>query len=85
MSVRSQTSARRPPAPRQPTGDADAYSLPEFCERHRISLQLFYKLMQQGLAPATFHVGTRVLVSREAAARWRAEREAADAAEALSA
>ena len=68
---------RRSLAASQPTGEADAYSLSEFCQRHRISLQLFYKLVTQGQAPATFRVGTRVLVSREAAARWRAEREAA--------
>jgi hypothetical protein len=61
--------------------DADAYSIDEFCKRHRISVQLFYKLKPQGLAPATFNAGTRVLVSKEAAARWRAEREAASAAE----
>ena len=63
------------------TGDVDAYSLAEFCRRHGISLQLYYKLAQQGLAPATFYVGTRVLVSKESAARWRAEREAASAAD----
>jgi hypothetical protein len=64
------------------TVEADAFSLAKFCRRHGISLQLYYKLAQQGLAPATFNVGTRVLVSKEAAARWRAEREAASAAEA---
>jgi hypothetical protein len=45
-------------------GDADAYSLAEFCERHRISLQMFYKLKSQRLAPRTFQVGTRVLISK---------------------
>ena len=54
---------------------ADAYSVEEFCGRHRISVQLFYKLKPQGLMPATFNVGTRVLISREAAAAWRRERE----------
>ena len=54
---------------------ADAYSVDEFCARHRISPQLFYKLKPQGLMPATFNVGTRVLISREAAAAWRRERE----------
>lgn len=58
-------------------GDLDAYSLAEFCRRHSISLQLFYKLVTQGIAPVTFRVGTRVLVSKESAARWRAERERA--------
>ena len=63
---------------RKPTnaGDyADAYTVDEFCARHRISPQLFYKLKPQGLMPVTFNVGTRVLISREAAAAWRRERE----------
>lgn len=54
---------------------ADAYSIHEFCARHRISPQLFYKLKPQGLMPATFNVGARVLISREAAAAWRRARE----------
>ena len=54
---------------------ADAYSVDEFCARHRISPQLFYKLKPRGLMPVTFNVGTRVLISREAAAAWRRERE----------
>ncbi|MDI3567311.1 hypothetical protein [Bradyrhizobium sp. Arg816] len=55
--------------------DADAYSVEEFCARQRISPQLFYKLKPQGLMPVTFNVGTRVLISREAAAAWRRARE----------
>jgi phage terminase small subunit len=62
-------------------GDIDAYSLAEFCRRHSIWLQMYYKLAQQGLAPATFKAGARVLISKEAAARWRAEREADSAAD----
>jgi hypothetical protein len=54
---------------------ADAYSVGEFCARHRISPQLFYKLKPQGLMPVTFNVGTRVLISREAADAWRRARE----------
>ena len=58
--------------------EADAYSVEEFCRRHRISVQLFYKFREQ--MPRTFNVGSRVLISREAAAAWRREREqAADA------
>jgi hypothetical protein len=56
---------------------ADAYSVGEFCARHSISPQLFYKLKPKGLMPATFKVGSRVLISREAAAEWRREREIA--------
>ena len=32
--------------------DADAYSVEEFCARHRISPQLFYKLKPKGLTAA---------------------------------
>lgn len=61
----------------KPAIDADAFSINEFCARHRISRQLFYKLKPQGLMPATFTLGTRVLISREAAAAWRRAREVA--------
>jgi hypothetical protein len=57
--------------------DADAYSVDEFCARHRISVQLFYKNRNQ--MPRTFNVGSRVLISKEAAAAWRREREQAQA------
>ena len=59
---------------------ADAYSVEEFCARHRISAQLFYKLKPLGLMPVTFNVGARVLISREAAAAWRRARELASRA-----
>jgi hypothetical protein len=59
-------------------GDRDAFSVEEFCKRHGISVQLFYKLKAE--MPVTFRVGTRVLISVEAAAHWRAEREAAGGA-----
>jgi hypothetical protein len=54
---------------------ADAFTVSEFCARHRISVQLFYKNRKQ--MPRTFKVGTRVLISKEAAAAWRREREMA--------
>jgi hypothetical protein len=57
--------------------DPDAFSVPEFCRRNGISLAMFYK--RPDLMPATFSVGKRRLVSKESAARWRAEREAAAA------
>ena len=55
--------------------DADAYSVGEFCARHRISVAMFYKIRKQ--MPRTFNVGARVLISKEAAAAWRRERERA--------
>jgi hypothetical protein len=63
--------------------EGDAYSIQEFCKRHRISIQLFYKYEND--MPDTFNVGKRRLISREAAARWRAEREEAGAAKAVKA
>ena len=60
--------------------EADAFSIAEFCKRHRISPQLFYKFKAD--MPVTFRIGTRVLISREAAARWRAQRERASKTEA---
>ena len=55
--------------------EVDAFSVAEFCKRHRISPQLFYKFKDQ--MPATFRIGTRVLISREAATACRRERERA--------
>ena len=51
------------------TPEADAFTVAEFCDRHRISTQFFYKY--RGQMPATIHIGSRVLISREAAAAWR--------------
>lgn len=61
----------------QTADDYDALTVREFCARHRISVQLFYKNRQQ--MPRTFNVGTRVLISKEAAAAWRRQREQAAA------
>ncbi len=73
--VSSESAERDPHRIRGPPAvhDADAYSVAEFCRRHRFSPQAFYKF--RGEMPLTFRVGSRVLISREAAARWRAERE----------
>jgi hypothetical protein len=57
--------------------DLDSYSIEEFCRRHSISVAMYYKLRQQKVTPREMRLGVRVLISREAAARWRSEREAA--------
>lgn len=62
-----------PPAP-IPIG---AYSLPEFAEAHRFSLDFLFRLLRDGDGPDTMKIGGRTLVSIEAASRWRAERETA--------
>jgi hypothetical protein len=55
---------------------AAAYTIATFCVAHDISESFYHKLKSQGRAPREMHVGTRVLISYEAAADWRAAREA---------
>jgi hypothetical protein len=52
------------------TGKA-CYSVGEFCSAHAISRAMFYKLRALGKAPREMSVGSRTLISYEAAADWR--------------
>lgn len=54
------------------------YTLAEFCATHRIGMSTYYRLRDAGLAPEEFHpLGEKkVLITMEAAARWRAARDA---------
>ena len=63
-----------------PNVEADASSVRTFCKRNGIGIPYFYKMKAQGLAPVMMRVGGRVLISKESAAGWRAEREQATAA-----
>jgi predicted DNA-binding transcriptional regulator AlpA len=49
-----------------------ASTIDQFCADHSISRAMFYKLAKVGQAPRTMRVGSRQLVSEEAAAVWRA-------------
>jgi excisionase family DNA binding protein len=53
----------------------EAYGIASFCIAHNISRSTFYNLVKDGKAPRLMRVGTRVLISREAAKAWRRERE----------
>jgi hypothetical protein len=55
--------------------DLDAFSIPDFCRRHRLSQSFYFKLQQEGRGPRVMKIGARVLISKEAAAEWRRERE----------
>jgi hypothetical protein len=57
-----------------------AFTIDEFCVSHRISRRKFYDLQEQGIGPRLMRIGSKVLISVEAAAMWRAEREAKSAA-----
>jgi hypothetical protein len=54
-----------------------SYTIDEFCNAHRISRAHFFNLKKAGIGPREMHLGGRVVISREAAADWRREREAA--------
>jgi hypothetical protein len=54
-------------------------SVAEFCSAHRISRAKFYQLLGEGLAPASFFVGRRRLITQEAAGQWRTQMEACSA------
>lgn len=56
-----------------------AYSVEEFCEAHRITKVFFYEQIKVGTGPRIMKVGRRTLISVEAAADWRREREEATA------
>lgn len=52
-----------------------AYSVDEFCSGHRINRSTFYRLLGSGKGPRVMKVGSRTLISLEAAADWRRECE----------
>jgi hypothetical protein len=54
-----------------------AYSIPEFCRAHGISVDTYFQMQRDKVGPDTMGAGARTLISVEAAARWRAAREEA--------
>lgn len=56
-----------------------AFTVPEFCEAHRISRALFYILVRDGSGPRVLKAGRRTLITVDAAAEWRRRMEAATA------
>jgi predicted DNA-binding transcriptional regulator AlpA len=53
------------------TVELRAFSVPEFCQAHRISRAFFYKLLKAKSGPRILKLGYRTIVSAEAAAEWR--------------
>jgi predicted DNA-binding transcriptional regulator AlpA len=59
-----------------PPSGAGALSIPQFCAAHGgMSEAMFHKLMRDNRGPKVMKVGGRTLISVEAAATWRRERE----------
>ena len=51
------------------------YTVKQFCDAHNISRATYYRLKEEGLAPAEMNLGRRlVVISYEAAADWRRAR-----------
>jgi predicted DNA-binding transcriptional regulator AlpA len=66
-----------------PSSGPDALSIAEFCASHGISKSTFFKLRRDGDAPRVMQIGSRVLISVEAGAEWRKERERERAGQAV--
>ena len=59
-----------------PNGRA-CFTVAEFCDAHRISRAKLYQLWKAGIGPRVLRVGAKVIITCEAAAEWRREREIA--------
>jgi hypothetical protein len=59
----------------QPTNPPIAFTIPEFCAAHRFGPAHYYKLKQEGLGPREIKLGTRTIITAEAAAEWRRAQE----------
>ena len=71
--------AKAQPIRGPPTPPA-VFTIKSFCAAHDLSESFYFKLKNQGRGPREMQVGSRVLISFESAAAWRAEREAGTAA-----
>jgi hypothetical protein len=60
--------------------DQLAFTVDEFCRLHRISRASLYNYWNAGVGPKVMRVGSRRLISIEAAREWRRQREAEAAA-----
>ena len=60
--------------------NAAAFNIREFCLAHRISESMYYKLRNAGLGPREARALSKVIITQEAAADWRRQREAQTAA-----
>jgi len=55
--------------------DPPVYSVSDFCEAHCIARSFLYLLLREGRGPRVTKLGRRTLITREAAAEWRARME----------
>jgi hypothetical protein len=65
----SQPKSAEPALPRA------AFTIKEFCEAHRLSEAMYFKLRAAGFGPREMRTGRKVTISMEAAKEWRRARE----------
>ena len=73
MSARPEVTGRRAFEFASPALPRVAFTIKEFCKAHRISVSYYYELKKLGRAPREMMLGTRRIISAEAASAWRAE------------
>ena len=65
------------PKSAEPEVPRAAFTIKEFCEAHRLSEAMYFKLRNAGLGPREMRAMRKVTISVEAAKEWRREREKA--------
>ena len=53
------------------------YTIAEFCSAHKISRSKLYQLWRSGIGPRAIKIGSKNLITAEAACAWRRQLEAA--------
>jgi hypothetical protein len=71
--MRAAKRKRRPLRSRQPN---DVHDIPSFCRANGISVSTYYALKRAHKHPREMKVNKRILITPQAEADWRAEREA---------
>jgi hypothetical protein len=64
-----------------PLDEPAVMSVPEFCAWAKISRSTLYAMWTEGAGPRFFKAGTATRISRQSAAKWLLDREAAGGAE----
>ena len=74
-STKSTDNQSQADAKAKPDVERTVYTREEFCEAHRISEPMYFKLRRAGLGPREMRGMRKILISCEAAAEWRRARE----------
>jgi hypothetical protein len=56
--------------------EPQVFTIKKFCDRYEIATSFYFKLQKQGKGPRTMRIGSKVLISAQAARDWVSEREA---------